>query len=202
MYSFRIERRLSTAFHQQTNGQTKRQNSVLQQYLRSYVNYQQDEWTPFLALAEFAYNAVVHSSIGRAPFEIVYGEVLISEMLTLDEVPKYSATPRSSAEGESLIERIRATRGEITKSLTHSPTYQARTYNESYCNVEYKVGQKVWLRVKNITIEQPSQKLDWQRYGPYCITERIRKIAYRRNLPASLQIHNVFHVSLLRDHKT
>ncbi len=40
-----------------------------------------------------------------------------------------------------------------------------------------------------------------QRYGPYRIIERIGKVAYRLNLLASLQIHNVFHVSLLRDHK-
>ncbi len=30
MYSFRIERQLSTAFHSQADGQTKRQNSVLE----------------------------------------------------------------------------------------------------------------------------------------------------------------------------
>ena len=67
--------------------------------------------------------------------------------------------------------------------------------------MEYKVGQKVWLRVKNITIERPSRKLDWQRYGPYRIIERIGKVAYRLDLPESLRIHNVFHVNLLRDHK-
>ena len=201
MYSFRIERRLNIAFHPQTDRQTERQNSVLEQYLRSYVNYQQDDWAPLLALAEFAYNAAVHSSTGRAPFEIVYGEVPRSEMLTLDEVQKYSATRGSSAEGESLIERICATREEVTKSLTRIQAYQACIYNKSYCDVEYKVCQKVWLRVKNITIEQPSQKLDWQRYGPYCIIEKIGKIAYHLNLPASLQIHNVFHVILLLDHK-
>ncbi len=201
MYSFRIKQRLSTAFHLQTDGQTERQSSVLEQYLRSYVNYQQDDWVPLLALAKFAYNASVHSSTRRAQFEIVYGEVPRSDMLTLDEVQKYIATRGSSAEGESLIERIRATCKEFTKSLTRAQAYQAHKYNKSHCDVDYKVGQKVWLRVKNITIERPSRKLDWQRYDPYRIIERIGKVAYCLYLPASLHIHNVFHVSLLRDHK-
>ncbi len=117
MYSFRIEQRLSIAFHLQTEGQTKRQNSVLEQYLRSYVNYQQDDWAPLLALAEFAFNAAVHCSTGRSPFKIVYGEGPRSDMLTLDEFQKYSATLGSSAKGESLIKRIRATSKEVTKSL-------------------------------------------------------------------------------------
>ncbi len=105
MYSFRIEQQLSTAFHPPTDGQTKRQNSVLEQYLLSYINYQQDDWSLLLALAEFAYNPVVHSSTSKVPFEIVYGEVPRSDMLTLDKVQKYTATRGSSAEGESLIEK-------------------------------------------------------------------------------------------------
>ena len=122
-------------------------------------------------------------------------------MLTLYEVQKYNATRGSSAEGESLIERICTTCEGVTKSLMRAKAYQARTYNKSPRDVKYKVGQKVWLRVKNITIERPSQKLNWQRYGPHRIIERIRKVAYHLDLPASLQIHNVFHVSLLYDHQ-
>ncbi len=75
------------------------------------------------------------------------------------------------------MERIRANREEVTKVLARAQAYEARIYNKSPCDVEYKVGQKVWLRVKNITIERLSQKLNWQRYGPYRIIERIGKVA-------------------------
>jgi len=51
-----IERRLSTAFHPQTDGQTELTNSPLEQYLRAYVNYQQHNWKELLPMGEFAYN--------------------------------------------------------------------------------------------------------------------------------------------------
>jgi transposase InsO family protein len=43
-YSLKIEPQLSTAFHPETDGQTERMNSIMEQYLPAYVNYQQDNW--------------------------------------------------------------------------------------------------------------------------------------------------------------
>jgi len=51
-----ISRNLSTAFHPQTNGQTERVNTTLEQYLRAYCNYQQDDWEKLFTIAEFCYN--------------------------------------------------------------------------------------------------------------------------------------------------
>jgi len=59
-----IERNPSTAYHPQTDGQTERVNQELEQYLRLYCNYRQNDWTEWLSIAEFSYNNRIHSSTG------------------------------------------------------------------------------------------------------------------------------------------
>src|SRR5439155_11324505 len=55
-FHMKARRKLSTAFHPQTDGQTERQNQTLEHYLRTYVEYTQDDWAKRLDMAEFAYN--------------------------------------------------------------------------------------------------------------------------------------------------
>src|SRR4051794_19521962 len=69
----KVDIKLSSAFHPQTDGQTERVNQVLEQYLRCTINYQQDDWTLYLPLAEFAYNNSIHASTQQTPFYANYG---------------------------------------------------------------------------------------------------------------------------------
>ena len=64
---------MSTAFHPQTDGQTERFNSVMEQYLRSYVNYLQDDWSSWLPLAEFAANNHSSEATNLSPFFALHG---------------------------------------------------------------------------------------------------------------------------------
>jgi hypothetical protein len=65
--------KLSTSFHPQTDGQTERMNQTLEQYLRCYVNYQQDDWVQMLPLAQFACNSADSASTKVYPFYANYG---------------------------------------------------------------------------------------------------------------------------------
>src|SRR3954453_18286229 len=64
---------LSSTYHPQSDGQSERVNQVLEQYLRCFLNYQQDNWLELLPLAEFAYNNSAHSSTNLTPFFANYG---------------------------------------------------------------------------------------------------------------------------------
>jgi len=51
-----IKSKFSTAFHSQIDRQTERNNQELEQYLRMFIDYRQEQWLEWLGTAEFTYN--------------------------------------------------------------------------------------------------------------------------------------------------
>ncbi|MCO5572157.1 hypothetical protein L7F22_025908 [Adiantum nelumboides] len=62
--------RFSSSYHPQTDGQSEIVNSAVLDLLKCYVSDNPAQWKHYLPLVEFAYN-IIHSSTGKAPFEIV-----------------------------------------------------------------------------------------------------------------------------------
>ena len=58
----------TSGYHPEGDRQTERTNQTLEQYLRVYCNYQQDNWSELLPLAEFAYNNTLSATTGITPF--------------------------------------------------------------------------------------------------------------------------------------
>jgi len=58
----------TSRYHPEANGQAERTNQTLEQYLCVYCNYQQDNWSELLPLAEFAYNNVPSTTTGIFSF--------------------------------------------------------------------------------------------------------------------------------------
>ena len=64
----------SSAYHPQTQGQTERDNQVLEDMLRACVISFPEKWDKCLTLVEFSYNNSYQESIRMAPFEALYGK--------------------------------------------------------------------------------------------------------------------------------
>jgi chemotaxis protein CheY-P-specific phosphatase CheC len=64
-----IKLSLSTTAHQQTDGQSEHTIQTMEQYLRHFVAYLQDNWSVHLAMAEFAFNNLHNASTKKLPFE-------------------------------------------------------------------------------------------------------------------------------------
>jgi hypothetical protein len=58
----------TSSYHPQADSQTERVNQTLEQYLRTFGNFQQDNWSSLLPRVEFAYNNAPNKTTGVSPF--------------------------------------------------------------------------------------------------------------------------------------
>ena len=58
----------TSGYHPEGDGQTEHMNQTLEQYLRVSCNYQQDNWSDLLPIAEFAYNNAPNATTGISLF--------------------------------------------------------------------------------------------------------------------------------------
>jgi len=70
-------------YHPQTDGQIESINQEIEIFLWHYVNYQQDNWTEWLAAAEFQYNDKRHIATKRTPFKLNFGRHLWKDNLVI-----------------------------------------------------------------------------------------------------------------------
>jgi transposase InsO family protein len=191
-YQLKMKRKLSTAFHPQTDGQTERQNQVLEHYLRCYANHQQDDWVSLLPCAEFAYNATKHSSTGMSPFRALYGYEPSLDGNVVDDVPG-GEVPTGARRAEEVIQ-LRKT---LTENLRRAIDSQAKWYNKKHTPREFAKGAWVLLSTKNLKLARPCRKMSERYIGPFLITDIIGRQAYKLDLPPQVKTHPVFHVSVL-----
>ena len=69
--------------------------------------------------------------------------------------------------------------------------------------ISFDVGTQVLLNTSNIKLKMPGvRKLLSRWIGPFKVLKRVGKVAYKLELPKTLKIHDVFHISLLKSYKT
>lgn len=189
----------STAFHPQSDGQTERVNRVLEDMLRHYVgDLRHSNWDECLPAAEFAINNAFHESIGTTPFRLVYGR---DPRLPLS-IPSTSKVPSAAQFADQMSQGLMAAK----RCMQAAQKRQKAYYDAGRRHVEFQEGEEVLLSTKNIQLKRSGDvsstpKLMPKWVGPFKVTAVVGNGAYKLALPSTLQIHDVFHVSLIKPYR-
>jgi transposase InsO family protein len=157
-----ITRRLSTAFHPQTDGATERINAMVEEYLRIYVCYDQSNWKRILPMAELALNTRTPASTGLSPFFLAHGYdpspfELTEELDQLHEGPVRSPLQA----GENIAKTLKEAYDWAKAALAYAQQEAERQANRQRSPAPlYKKDDLVWLSLRNIKTDRPSKKLD------------------------------------------
>ncbi|GAA5873416.1 hypothetical protein JCM1840_007376 [Sporobolomyces johnsonii] len=179
---------MSTAFHPQTDGITERLNQTLEQYLRMFINYQQDDWEDLLPLAQFVYNDTVHSSTKTTPFFATYGYHPTFSVSFEPSDSKYRDT-----DATSFASRLATLHQVLRHELKLAASRMKTQYNQRRQEApRFDIGDLVWLSSKNIATSRQSQKLDHRFLGPYPVAAKVGDAAYRLQLPDEVRIMSLF----------
>ena len=136
----------STAYHPESDGQTERTNQTLEQYLRIYCDFHQDDWSQLLPLAEFVYNNAQSASTGMSPFYANYG---YHPRATL-KVRTTSVTYENPA-AEALLDHLKQVHTDLQSTLERAQEkYKQNFDRKANPAPSFTVGDLVWLNRKNI----------------------------------------------------
>ena len=176
-----IQQNLSTAFHPQTNGLSKWKNQWIEQYLRTIIASHPEDWSYWISVTSAVHNNWINSTTNLSPNEILLSyspHLAPSEVIRTDNKAAEKQVKRMIKARDQAIKFINWKAGEAPSS-------------------QFAIGDQVWLKGSHLRLPHQLTKLAPKRYGPFTIMKQINPVTYQLTLPATWQIHPMFHASLL-----
>jgi hypothetical protein len=205
---------MATARTQSSNGLAERYVAVVEEILRTRVNYLQNDWEELLAVIMFVCNNQDKVALlGRTPIEIETGATpivpidLVSKLTLAKAVQKNrqgSAQPKAAAIAR--LERLELTRIMVVRQLEEVKLDQKHYADRRRRDiVGLVVGGKAYVNMPAEQLAQhglrPSAKLQHRMFGPFKILKRVSANSFELELPTSAvnsRTISVFHVKHLQ----
>nr|GEW36834.1 reverse transcriptase domain-containing protein [Tanacetum cinerariifolium] len=165
---------MSTAYHQQTDGQSERTIQTLEDMLRACVIDLGKGWDRHLPLIEFSYNNHYYTSIKAAPFEALYGRKCGSPVYWAEVTDAQLTGPEIIHE---TMEKIIQIKKRIQAACDRKKSYTDRRRKL----LEFEVGDKVILKVspwKGVIRFSKRKKPNPCYIRPFKILAKVGMIAY------------------------
>ena len=139
----------TSGYHLEDDGQMEHTNQTLEQYLRVYCNYQQDNWADLLPLAEFAYNNTLSATTGISLF---FADK--SYHLNISIHPEHDLTSTCAREFTVNLDELHQ---ELQKQIsTAQRHYQLLADAKQSLAPDFNIRDKVYLNTKFLHTTCPS----------------------------------------------
>ena len=190
-----IKRSMSTAYHPESDGQTEHINQVIEAYLRSYCNYEQNDWSEMLPIAEYAYNSSKLSATKISPFYANYR----FEPRTNWPTEIQFRNPASEMYGH-YMNGVHTT---MKQRLEASIEAMGKYYNKKRKTISpIQKGELFMLNAKNIRTKHWCRRLEYKMLGPFEVLSVGKNLRYcKLKLPEQWKIHPGFNISLLERYR-
>ncbi|KAE9330134.1 hypothetical protein PR003_g15390 [Phytophthora rubi] len=201
-----VQLNMTTSYRAQADGQTERQNLVLEDALRCMVSYHGDDWAAKLGTIEYAHATLVSASTGLSPFEVGTGR---KERNPFGTFPTLSTTVQVQQGLSEYANRFKDERdkiiGKAKEHLLKAQASQKKYYDQHRSNVQFREGDLVMLDTRRIPLKHAAKDIDAKRaklaarkVGPFVIKRMINDNAARLILPRIMKSLNpTFNVDVL-----
>jgi len=204
--------KMSTSFHPQTDGQAEKANSIVERYLRSFVQTRPQEWDRLLSLAEFSYNAHRHPSTGLAPFEADLGYI---PRLPMDIIAEGRPSRPEHHGATSFATTMADILYQLQEALGNVQSQQRKEANKKRQPHTFQTGDKVLINTRNLPVtygntvpeqedydgpEYGLRRVFQQRFiGEFTLGEQRGANAFEiADLPSNSRMAETFNVDQLR----
>ncbi len=143
-YHLWIRLRYNIVYHSQIDEQIEKQNQILESYLQSYVNYQQNDWIRWFSIVEYVYNNNLNNVLKQIFFQMMFDSEMRFENVIQKDFKIDVFAARNRVVHVSKIKRTCEARWKQTLEKTK------RNYNKKRIQIEFKINDKIFLNVKNI----------------------------------------------------
>ncbi|KAJ1575831.1 hypothetical protein NDA12_007022 [Ustilago hordei] len=160
-----------------------------------YCNYEQNDWANLLDTAAFVYNNTVHNSIGISPFFACYGwnpkaHPDIPQRLGVNDPGRFEYLMDGKERCKYLQEQIR-----------EAQRRSVNQYNRKHKDIEFKVGDMVYINRRNWKTRRPTPKLDTRFAGPYPVQERVLWRGYSEEAASWEPVENLNCPDLIQEYE-